>query len=401
MRIALVHSFYRSDVPSGENSVVMRQAEALRDAGHAVLLVARQTDEEMQSHIYGVRSAFRVATGIGPDPTKELRAFRPDVVHVHNLFPNFGDRWLDSWGGPLVATLHNFRPICANALLYRDGHVCTLCRDGDRWASLKHGCYRNSRVATLPLAIHHAGGIGRNRLLRRAERIITLSERSRTAYVNAGDPAITDKLVVVPNGIGDRSIPGRPTPQHWAVVGRLTPEKGIKELIEAWPGMEPLRVVGDGSMAGRLRSLKRSGVTFEGTLPPARVDEVLRYSWGLVFPSRCIEAGGPPLVVAEAAMHGIPILARTGSSGADFVERTGSGLVYEDESELPARLPEMREQNRSLSISSRLAYSSELSPEAWVQGLISAYGATQPRTADTRTCNTDASTQRRSVVDDE
>ncbi len=127
MRIALVHSFYRSDAPSGENVVVMLQAEALRTAGHEVLLVSRHTDEEMRSRLYDVRSAVRVATGVGPDPTAQLRRFRPDVVHVHNLFPNFGERLLASWEGPLVATLHNFRPVCANALLFREGQVCTKC----------------------------------------------------------------------------------------------------------------------------------------------------------------------------------------------------------------------------------------------------------------------------------
>ena len=45
MRIAVVHSFYRSDSPSGENQVVAQQVELLREAGHDVLLVARSSDE--------------------------------------------------------------------------------------------------------------------------------------------------------------------------------------------------------------------------------------------------------------------------------------------------------------------------------------------------------------------
>lgn len=367
MRIALVHSFYRSDAPSGENLVVMRQAEAMREAGHEVLLVARHTDGEMESRLYGLKSAMRVATGVGPDPTMELTTFQPDVVHVHNLFPNFGERWLASWEGPLVATLHNFRPICANALLYRDGLVCTLCPDGDRWSSLKYGCYRDSRLATLPLAIKNAGGINRNRLLRRADRIIALSERSRTAYVDAGDPAITAKMVVIPNGIEDRLVTEAARPQHWAFVGRLTPEKGIKELIEGWPGSEPLCVVGDGQLASELRALNRAGVTLEGQLPPDRVDHVLRSSWGLIFPSRWME--GFPTVIAEAAMHGVPILARTGSSGADFVERTGSGLTYEDAPDMAGKLRSIRDHHEALANASRLAYTAELSLEAWQRQL--------------------------------
>lgn len=375
MRIALVHSFYRSDAPSGENVVVLRQAAAMREAGHEVLVVARNTDEEAQSRLYGLRSALAVATGHGPDPTKELQAFRPDVVHVHNLFPNFGERWLGSWRGSLVTTLHNFRPLCANALLYRDGQVCTLCPDGDRWASVKHNCYRDSKVATLPLAIHSAGGISRNRLLRRADRIIALSERSQAAYIDAGDPTITEKMVVIPNGIEDRSAPDRGTPRHWAFVGRLTPEKGIADLIEAWPETEHLRVVGDGPLADHLGGLRQGGVSFEGRLSSEQVDAVLKSSWGLVFPSRWLETGGPPLVVAEAAMHGVPVLARAGSAGADFVERTGSGLTYQDEPELASKLRSIRDRHAELVSASRLAYTAELSLGAWLSRLESAYAS--------------------------
>jgi len=156
MRIALVHSFYSSQQPSGENQVVVAQVDALREAGHEVLLVARYTDPAIQERGYSVRAALGVATGFGPDPTADLRDFSPDVVHIHNLFPNFGTRWVSRWEGPLVATLHNYRPLCANGLLYRDGHNCTLCPEGDRLASMRYGCYRDSRIATLPLALRNA-----------------------------------------------------------------------------------------------------------------------------------------------------------------------------------------------------------------------------------------------------
>ena len=371
MKVALVHSFYRSDAPSGENVVVLRQVEALKAAGHEVLVVARHTDGEMKSRLYGLTSAMRVATGVGPDPTPELRTFQPDVVHVHNLFPNFGERWLDSWDGPLVATLHNFRPICANALLYRDGRVCTLCPDGDRWASLRYACYRDSRMATLPLAIKNARGIDRNRLLSRANRIIVLSERSRAAYVDTGDPAITAKMVVIPNGIEDRSVSGRVTPRHWAFVGRLSAEKGIKEVIQSWPGSELLRVVGGGPLEAELRAVNKVGVTFDGRLRPDQVDEVLRSSWGLVFPSRCKE--GFPTVIAEASMHGIPMLARSGNSGADFVEHTASGLAYQSESDLPTMLDAVRDQYDDMAGASRQAYLTELSLVAWLRRLEQMY----------------------------
>lgn len=372
MRIALVHSFYRSENPSGENAVVLRQVRALQDAGHQVLLVARHTDEESKRRLHGLRSGIDVATGTGSDPTLELRGFGPDVVHVHNLFPNFGERWLERWGGPIVATLHNFRAVCANALMFRNGATCTKCVGGNSWPAIRHSCYRDSRTATLPLAIHNAGGMSRNRLIRRADRIIVLSERSRLVFSEAGGVRVARKLVVIHNGIEDCGRGGRPTPRHWAFIGRLSPEKGIRELIDSWPESEFLRVAGDGPLFDELHTLGRPGVELLGAISPGDVDELLRHSWGLVLPSRWME--GFPTVVAEASRLAIPVVARAGNSGADFVLSTGAGVVYDDEARLPDALASVRGDAGAGSARSRRAFEQSLSLDTWTERLMAVYG---------------------------
>ena len=58
MRIALVHSYYSSRVPSGENRVVDAQARALRDVGHEVQVVAELTDRRLRRRTYPLEAAF-------------------------------------------------------------------------------------------------------------------------------------------------------------------------------------------------------------------------------------------------------------------------------------------------------------------------------------------------------
>ena len=87
IRIAMVHSFYSSAQPSGENTVVLNEVDALRRAGHEVALFAAHTDELEGEVFYKLRAGLRVATGYGRNPLKAIRDFSPDVVHVHNLFP--------------------------------------------------------------------------------------------------------------------------------------------------------------------------------------------------------------------------------------------------------------------------------------------------------------------------
>ncbi len=131
MRIALVHSFYHPRVPGGENSVVRDEAEALEAAGHEVLVVGAHTEDLENGPSYQLGSAYSVASGRGRSPIRKLEVWQPDVTHVHNTFPNFGRNWASDWGGPLVHTLHNFRPLCARAVLYRDGSHA-LCPDGEQ-----------------------------------------------------------------------------------------------------------------------------------------------------------------------------------------------------------------------------------------------------------------------------
>ena len=72
-------------------------------------------------------------------------------------------------------------------------------------------------------------------------------------------------------------------------------------------------------------------------------------------------------------MHGVPVLARVGSSGADFVEATAAGVTYMTDAALPARLHSIRERRREYADASRRAYLKHLATEAWLGNLLNTY----------------------------
>lgn len=334
MKIAVVHSFYRRQLPSGENEIVEQQVRALDHRGHEVLLVAQQSADHA-GPVAQVALGVRVATHSGFDPTSLLREFRPDIVHVHNLFPQFSCGWVRDWPGPIVATLHNYRPFCAKATIFRDGEQCLDCLDHP-WAAVKYACYRDSRIATAPLAWRNRRGVSGDPLLQRADHVIYLSERSRMIYKRAGLVARADS--VIPNGLSVISpvLDDRPR-EGWLFVGRLSPEKGVLEMLAHWPfARQALTVVGDGPLRDEIvaRFEPQAGFTAAGSLSRDQVDDLLRRSVGCVIPSRWAE--GLPLVLGEAMRAGTPVLARTGSSAADFVMEFGGGSAYSSDSALPA-----------------------------------------------------------------
>lgn len=370
MRIAIVHSFYASATPSGENTVVQEQVDALTEAGHDVLLVARRTDSDSQKPLYPLRSAAHVISGQGPDPTHDLRGFRPDLVHLHNLFPNFGTRWLRAWRGPVVATLHNFRPICANGLLFRDGHYCDECPTTSALAAVRYGCYHGSRVASIPLALRNARGPGHDDVLARADAIICLSEQAAAVYRRlAGDSL---PIHVVPNGMAlAPAEQQKPSNGRWVVVSRLTGEKGVRELVDLWPDGESLDVIGSGPEEEAVRALRRTSVAVLGSMPRGDVLDALPSYEGLVFPSLCLEM--QPTVLVEALAAGLPIVALDGSAGADVVRSVPVGMTYRDRDSLAEALRTTRSLRTQLSAAAQSAFQAGLTRESWVARLEALY----------------------------
>ncbi|MEV6290594.1 glycosyltransferase family 4 protein [Streptomyces sp. NPDC051896] len=370
MRIAVVHSFYATGQPSGENEAVRDQMRALRAAGHDVELFAAYTDELARERFYPLRAALRVATGWGVSPLARLRAYAPDVVHVHNLFPNFGRSWVREWDGPLVTTLHNYRPLCAGATLYREGAECTRCPDGERWAGLRHGCYRDSRAATLPLAWAGRHGAAADPLLARADRLVTLSRLSRCTYLRAG--LDTERLVLVPNFVDapQDELPSDDT-GRWLVAARLSAEKGVLELLRQWPAGQPLDVVGDGELLAACRNAAPSSVRFLGRLDRAELRRRMPSWRGLVFPSRWYE--GAPCVEVEALAAGLPIVAFAGSSVAESVRERGTGVVTQWDQPLDAVLAEATARFPSMRAHCRQVYAEHFTERVWTARMAGLY----------------------------
>jgi glycosyltransferase involved in cell wall biosynthesis len=326
MRIAVVHSYYSSNQPSGENRSVDAEVSALLRAGFDVQLFAAHTDTTEGDLFFPLRAAFRVASGRGRSPSDAIQRWKPDLVHVHNLFPNFGRRWTEDIEIPLVHTLRNYRPLCANGLLFRDGQACTLCPDGHRFSGLRFACYRDSRLATLPLSIATMRGPMRDPLIRRADLLIVLSALQMEVYHRAGVPP--ERLRLSPNFLPPDLDPGSEvgTPSsYFAAVGRLAPEKGFSRLAGVWPQELPLLIAGDGPARGDLEATLHPAIELLGIISQHDVMQLLRSAQAFVFPSLSYETFGRTAM--EALACGTPVLATPGNAVASMIAAHGGGLV--------------------------------------------------------------------------
>jgi len=369
MRIAVVHSFYRSAQPSGENRVVEDQVEALREEGHDVLLIRRDTDA-LRGILYGAQTAYSVALDRGFDPTPELKAFDPHVVHVHNLFPNFSTNWLRNADWPVVVTLHNFRLVCSNGMFFRDGEICVECHTSGPRKAIEHGCYRESRVATVPVALSRVH-VRRNTLLG-ATALVTTSELSDEVVRQYLAPGFGTHMI--PNFGPSDDLPDTPSPvgNAWIAAGRLSPEKGFAELIRDWPSDERLIIIGDGPLLPILRSqVKGRNIDLKESMPREELRSHLGSAPGLVFPSRWFEAD--PQIVVEAMRFGTPVVSFHANAVARIVEKSGAGRTYESELSLRAALVDVRHHRNQFSRAAQDEFERRWTKSLWLSRIQNLY----------------------------
>jgi glycosyltransferase involved in cell wall biosynthesis len=322
MRIVLLHSQYLSGDLSGENRVVADEAALLESAGHEIAVFAPSARVEAGSLMLA-RDAIWSATSM-KHVRRLVEEFRPDVVHVHALYPALSPAVLRI-RTPVVMTLHNARLLCLPATLLRGGAECEACIGKIPWRGVAYACYRGSRPASAALA----ASITLHRAVRTFDHValfLAVSEFVRTKHLEAGfDPG---RIRVKRNFVQPakrRVGPGGP----FVVLGRLTREKGVDTLLRSW-GAAPLEIVGDGDERPALERLAPPSVRFRGAIAAADVPNLLSGARALLIPSR---SEGLPRAAVEAFAAGVPVVASRVGGLPELVEHDANGLLVDIDDE--------------------------------------------------------------------
>ncbi|MGW8634066.1 glycosyltransferase [Streptomyces sp. NPDC055793] len=389
MHVLVAHNRYASAQPSGENKVVDQEVALLRGAGHRVELFERRSDEIAARSLPG-KVAVPLLVPWNPavraQLTARLRAERPDVVHIHNVFPLLSPAVLAACadaGVPAVATLHNYTQVCPPGTLQRDGRPCTECVGSGPLPAVRHGCYRNSRLATVPLAVSMS--VNRRRWWSGVERFFCISAAQRDVLVGAGMPA--ERLSVKHNFVPDPGVRRAGPGEHLLFLGRLAEAKGVRLLMAAWDEIAagggvglPLVIAGAGPLEREVAAWAagRDDVRYVGLYDPAQCREAVARSVAVVAPSTWLEAFG--LVVVEAMAAGVPAVAAGHGAFVELVEDGVSGLLHRpgEPASLASclrRITAEASRNREMGRAARLRYEQGFSPVVGLERLLEGYRA--------------------------
>lgn len=241
-----------------------------------------------------------------------VRAFAPDVVHLHNLV----DPAILEWAAtvPAVMTVQDHRGFCPGRGKWTlAGALC----EAPMSPGTCRACFEDEFYFQAICALTEE----RLRALRRL-RLTVLSAYMKRELAAVGVPP--ERIEVIPPFVHGLDLHAPPDGSPCLLfAGRLVVAKGVHEAVEAWrrSGLElPLVFAGTGS---ERQSLERAGAQVLGWVPHDRLSALYRRARVVLLPSRWQEPFG--IVGLEALTLGTPVAAWRSGGVPEW--HPGPGLV--------------------------------------------------------------------------
>ncbi|MEJ6022110.1 glycosyltransferase family 4 protein [Ramlibacter sp. PS4R-6] len=342
MKALVVSALYPPRQVGGAEKIAQVVTEGLAAAGHDCVVLTtmpgwgaqRSRVNGIDVHSIGLRNLYwpherrdrmfpakplwhaleRYNPLMGRQVARILDSERPDVVHTHSLTGFSCAAWheVKARGIPLVHTLHDYSLMCPRTSMFQDGRNCD-------------GQCRTCAAFTGPA----------RRISARVDAVVGVSRFTLERHLASGYFGATARREVILNAIAaPRAAVARDErtarPLRLGYVGQLVPAKGVRVLVEQMRAWSPqqCRLVVAGSGARDYEDLLREGVgpnvRMLGFVDPRQVYESIDV---LVVPSLWEEPLG--MIVLEAYMQGVPVIAAHRGGLPEIVDHGVTGLLYE------------------------------------------------------------------------
>ena len=264
-----------------------------------------------------------------------LDEFKPDLVHFHNIYHQLTPSILyevKSRKIPAVMTLHDYKVVCPNYLLYDGKSFCFDCARMKFYNCVKKRCVWNSRLASAicatELYFHRLAKVYE----RAVDAFICPSKSQAEKIKEMGfKPKRVEPLynfTILPDVLPEIGDDG-----YGLFSGRLVEQKGVDVLLKALSkiGDLPFVIAGDGLLRAELEnlasSLKLKNARFVGFLFGNDYWKALARARFVVLSTKYPEPG--PLAVIESLSVRKPVLATRAGGISEMVIDGETGFLFE------------------------------------------------------------------------
>lgn len=264
---------------------------------------------------------------------------RPDIAHVHlmwgqitpSIFPVLRRHHI-----PILFTVHDYRIVCP-AYTFRDGsgRICEECQGHNFYKCFTHTCCKGSKVMSAVMA---AEQYFRNWFFNPAKYIdgfLYVSNFARDIQEKYM-PALKRKPNITLYNFSTSIVSqpkAMPKNKYFLFFGRLSYEKGVKTLLEAFKDLQEchLKIVGTGPKEDELKAFVESNgmnnVEFLGYKRGKELQDLVANAYYVVVPSEWYENN--PMTIIEAYSVGTPVIGARIGGIPEIVVESETGFQFE------------------------------------------------------------------------
>ena len=332
MKILICHNYYK--VRGGEDEVVDFEKNLLNENGYKSIEYFKKSSgingriqnfQIFLSMFFSLKTVFELK--------KIIKKFKPDVAHIHNIFPIISPSVyyvLKKNNISIIQNMHNYRFYCSNGLGLKNNQLCDRCLK----LSFKNIFQICSEKKVYDLSLKAIIYFMRKfKIFNKINFFIAPSEFMKNSLIkfNIGE----EKIILKRNSINIPEYQLQNTGKkrnYFTFMGRLSEEKGIMDLIEVFKDLKyiNLKIFGDGPLKDKisiiLKQEKLKNIELMGFITGNLKFDYILGSLSNIIPSICNEVS--PVVLAECLNLGIPVIGSNMGSIPEFIRDGYNGYLY-------------------------------------------------------------------------
>lgn len=352
MKVLFLNNYHY--IRGGSERIFLGEMDMLKQHGHSTTSFARSHPQDVPAefaHFFppniitdriGVSwETFRTVKEIfysnsaRKGLSRLLSEYQPDIAHVHNIYGRLTSSVLDLLAKkkiPVVMTLHDYKLACPSYLFLCNGNICEDCKGGRFYRAIGNRCHKGSYAASAIVALESYMNSWLQKYRKKTDLLISPSRFLKNKLTQCGWSE--DKIRHVDNFIDLKKFEPKFSPgRYFLFLGRLSEEKGLKNLLQAFNNIDRpqigLAITGEGPLRNDLERMAKgnSAIKFTGYLSGEDLKKVARNSLAVVVPSLCYE--NAPLSVLEAMAFGKPVIGARIGGIPEMITDGHSGFLFE------------------------------------------------------------------------
>jgi glycosyltransferase involved in cell wall biosynthesis len=365
MKILQVHKYFTKKRGGGSVTAFLEMVKMLEKKGHAVSIFSMQ-DPQNEATPFAKYFPSHFDLNAKSDFWRKIRLFgkliynqeakkkiaelikveHPDIAHLHNIYHYLTLSILSPLKKkriPVVMTLHDYKIICPNYKLFNHGKICEKCKGGKYYHCFFNKCLKNSWSASFVVMFEAY----LHKILKSYDQVdlfLAPSDFMRNKCIEFGIAPKKIQKMRYPfdfgkTGENQENIPEK---NYFLFYGRLSEEKGLKNLIQAVKKLvkngkmsnDQLLIVGKGPQETELKVLVKrerleNKIIFTGFKEGLELQKIISAAKFVVVPS--VWYDNSPLVVIESQFYGKPVVVSDRGGTKESIIENQSGLVFEAE----------------------------------------------------------------------